>query len=371
MGGLGNARRGGRSPPLLIGALIACVLVLGFNYWVSSSRNLELQTRLFEMEGAVRRVAAERGTVEQKKKEFEEELHRQSEQITRMEARHKIQLETTLDNWKQEKTTLALTISSSTRAIQTLKAQLASLEEIQKELQDCQTNQTKLSTTMTECTVQMGVLKKECAAKTPYLEKSPPVRPPSQDNSGPSLSRTDQAEKPGQDDTKNPSVPALKTSWTDTGPEVPNAKLSALESNEITKAGDGQPPPSLTGRDLSKPERSIVSIATRKSDIPQQENPEDVAKQGEELEVMETHAEKLQAAGNGVDRVERGDEPGDQLNAAGSEAVKWVQLKGNAGKGEAAGHALPDLKDALAEYNGDNGNVGEFEADKQAELAKN
>lgn len=43
MGGLGNGRRGGRSPPLLIGALIACILVLGFNYWVSNSRNLELQ----------------------------------------------------------------------------------------------------------------------------------------------------------------------------------------------------------------------------------------------------------------------------------------------------------------------------------------
>lgn len=43
MGALGNGRRGGRSPPLLIGALIACILVLGFNYWVSSSRNLELQ----------------------------------------------------------------------------------------------------------------------------------------------------------------------------------------------------------------------------------------------------------------------------------------------------------------------------------------
>lgn len=43
MGGLGNGRRGVRSPPLMIGALIACILVLGFNYWVSSSRNLELQ----------------------------------------------------------------------------------------------------------------------------------------------------------------------------------------------------------------------------------------------------------------------------------------------------------------------------------------
>lgn len=43
MGGLGNGRRGGRAPPLMVAALIACILVLGFNYWVSSSRNLELQ----------------------------------------------------------------------------------------------------------------------------------------------------------------------------------------------------------------------------------------------------------------------------------------------------------------------------------------
>lgn len=43
MGALGNGRRGGRSPSLLVAALIACVLLLGFNYWVSNSRNSELQ----------------------------------------------------------------------------------------------------------------------------------------------------------------------------------------------------------------------------------------------------------------------------------------------------------------------------------------
>lgn len=43
MGGLGNGRRGGRAPSLMIASLITCILVLGFKYWVSSSRNLELQ----------------------------------------------------------------------------------------------------------------------------------------------------------------------------------------------------------------------------------------------------------------------------------------------------------------------------------------
>lgn len=57
MGALVNVRRGGRSPPLLMVALVACILLFGFNYWVSSSRNVELQVSLicfltYECEGA-------------------------------------------------------------------------------------------------------------------------------------------------------------------------------------------------------------------------------------------------------------------------------------------------------------------------------
>uniref|UniRef100_A0A7N6ABP0 Golgi membrane protein 1 n=1 Tax=Anabas testudineus TaxID=64144 RepID=A0A7N6ABP0_ANATE len=85
MGGLGNGRRGGRSPPLMIGALIACVLVLGFNYWVSSSRNLDLQTKLYELEGQVRRGVAERSETEMKRKEDQKEILRQKEQISHLE----------------------------------------------------------------------------------------------------------------------------------------------------------------------------------------------------------------------------------------------------------------------------------------------
>ena len=47
MGALVNGRRGGRSPSLLMAALIACVLLLGFNYWVSNSRNVELQVCVY------------------------------------------------------------------------------------------------------------------------------------------------------------------------------------------------------------------------------------------------------------------------------------------------------------------------------------
>uniref|UniRef100_A0AAY4BHV8 Uncharacterized protein n=1 Tax=Denticeps clupeoides TaxID=299321 RepID=A0AAY4BHV8_9TELE len=43
---MGNGRRGGRVPTLLIAALTSFILVLGFNYWVSNSRIAELQVRI-------------------------------------------------------------------------------------------------------------------------------------------------------------------------------------------------------------------------------------------------------------------------------------------------------------------------------------
>lgn len=43
MVGLGNSCRGMKSPPLLVAALLACIIVLGFNYWIASSRSVDLQ----------------------------------------------------------------------------------------------------------------------------------------------------------------------------------------------------------------------------------------------------------------------------------------------------------------------------------------
>ncbi len=132
MGALGNARRGGRSPSLLVAALIACILLLGFNYWVSSSRNIELQvwhsvircslwqvgkwvavnynllfvvlqSRILEMESRMRQLAADRDREQQSKLKAEEETRRQNEQLELMEETHQRQQENALNTWKQEK----------------------------------------------------------------------------------------------------------------------------------------------------------------------------------------------------------------------------------------------------------------------------
>ena len=43
MMGLGNGRRTMKSPPFVLAALVACNIVLGFNYWIASSRSVDLQ----------------------------------------------------------------------------------------------------------------------------------------------------------------------------------------------------------------------------------------------------------------------------------------------------------------------------------------
>ncbi|XP_026721868.1 Golgi membrane protein 1 isoform X4 [Athene cunicularia] len=46
MVGLGNSCRVMKYSPLLVAALVACIIVLGFNYWIASSRSVDLQAML-------------------------------------------------------------------------------------------------------------------------------------------------------------------------------------------------------------------------------------------------------------------------------------------------------------------------------------
>lgn len=62
-----------------------------------------MQTKLYELEGQMRRGAAERGAVELKKTEYEEEVQRQREQMSHMESLYKRQLEGSQNVCSQDK----------------------------------------------------------------------------------------------------------------------------------------------------------------------------------------------------------------------------------------------------------------------------
>ncbi|XP_072462265.1 Golgi membrane protein 1 isoform X2 [Notamacropus eugenii] len=179
MMGRGNGRRGMKSPPLLVAALLACVIVLGFNYWIASSRSVNLQTQILELEGRVRRAAAERGAVELKKNEFQGELEKQREQLDKIQSRHNFQMENVNKMYQDEKALLVNNITESEKLIRNLKEHLQELQKnygkLQQDVLQFQKNQTnlerKFSYDLSQCINQMKELKEQCEERIEEVTK--------------------------------------------------------------------------------------------------------------------------------------------------------------------------------------------------------
>ncbi|XP_059780483.1 Golgi membrane protein 1 isoform X1 [Balaenoptera ricei] len=179
MMGLGNGRRSMKSPPLVLAALVACIIVLGFNYWIASSRSVDLQTRIVELEGRVRRAAAERGAVEMKKNEFQGELEKQREQLDKIQSSHNFQMESVNKLYQDEKAVLVNNITTSERLIRTLQDQLKALQKnygrLQQDVLQFQKNQTnlerKFSYDLNQCISQMKEVKEQCEERIEEVTK--------------------------------------------------------------------------------------------------------------------------------------------------------------------------------------------------------
>ncbi|XP_069379664.1 Golgi membrane protein 1 isoform X2 [Paralichthys olivaceus] len=403
MGGLGNGRRGGRSPPLMIGALIACILVLGFNYWVSSSRNLELQTKLYDLEGQVRRGAAERGVAEMKKNEFQEEIQRQKEQISHIESLYKRQLEAAQNSCNQDKGTLQENISSSTKTTQELKVQLNQLNDevgkLHKELQSCQGNintlNNKLTYDMTQCHSQVLSQKELCDERVasakleiqkkmeklvvstqektmdpavkeerPFVSVADPVKTSTDVSHTPSVSQPKGNEPPELltneiivDQVSEEPVPSVK--------DVSKEELQSLPSATAVKQ-DVLPPPEGA---VKTKEAGTETSELMKNNLTEDNDMElmDVHEEGAQTEEVDPGMEGMLDQGK-VDeklagqKLEPEEYDADQHIVGGTDLDKQKQSKQTENI---------DLEEELADYNGDDENEGEFEADKQAELAQN
>ncbi|XP_008140237.2 Golgi membrane protein 1 [Eptesicus fuscus] len=179
MMGLGNGRRTMKSPPFVLAALVACVIVLGFNYWIASSRSVDLQTRIMELEGRVRRAAAERGAVELKKNEFQGELEKQREQLDKIQSSHNFQMESVNKLHQDEKAVLVNNITTGEKLIRTLQDQLKALQKnygkLQQDVLQFQKNQTnlerKFSYDLSQCINQMKEVKEQCEEQIEEVTK--------------------------------------------------------------------------------------------------------------------------------------------------------------------------------------------------------
>ncbi|XP_058721043.1 Golgi membrane protein 1 [Poecile atricapillus] len=370
MAGLGNSCRGMKSPPLLMAALVACLIVLGFNYWIASSRSMDLQGRVLDLEAKVRRAAAERGAVEQKKNEFQGELEKQRQQIDKIQSLHSFQMENANRVHQEEKAVLMNNITVNDRLIQSLREHLKELQmeygKLQLDVYWFQKNQTnlqkKFSYDLSQCINQMKELKEQCEERIDELKKK--------NSDAPQIKENKDFTKDSQVDTQLPALKQTGFKQADleqqkNGEDVPKAvptltKTDLMQAKERTESltdirkQEPKAEEEQLSSQLEKPQESLKAAAGHEEVLPesekepsQPENEKHVAGQ----DMLEPAAE--QDAGEEVEREQflnyddKQDLPPGQADKQEREAVN---------------------QDKDVDYNLDV-NEAESETDKQAALA--
>uniref|UniRef100_A0A8C6HQ28 Golgi membrane protein 1 n=1 Tax=Mus spicilegus TaxID=10103 RepID=A0A8C6HQ28_MUSSI len=352
MMGLGNGRRSMKSPPLILAALVACVIVLGFNYWIASSRSVELQTRIVELEGRVRRAAAERGAVELKKNEFQGELQKQREQLDRIQSSHSFQLENVNKLHQDEKAVLVNNITTGEKLIRDLQDQLKALQRsyssLQQDIFQFQKNQTslekKFSYDLNQCISQMTEVKEQCDERIEEVIRKRDEAPGSRDLAETNNQRQQalkpqpklQEEVPSEEQMpqEKGDVPRNKSQI-----PVPNSESLGLkphvqneETNEIQAVGEEHQQASIQGQAVADGTRVGAEKLDQHTQVPAGllARPEEDSRYPErEQLVIQDRQEQQRAAEEGGGQKNPGDDYDMDENEAESEREKQAALAGN------------------------------------------
>uniref|UniRef100_U3JLQ6 Golgi membrane protein 1 n=1 Tax=Ficedula albicollis TaxID=59894 RepID=U3JLQ6_FICAL len=392
MVGLGNSCRGMKSPPLLMAALVACIIVLGFNYWIASSRSMDLQDRVMDLEGKVRRAAAERGAVEQKKNEFQGELEKQRQQIDKIQSLHSFQMENANRVHQEEKSyrdcentcmsgkkklegkkkaVLMSNITVNDRLIQSLREHLKELQteygKLQLDVYWFQKNQTnlqrKFSYDLSQCINQMKELKEQCEERIDELTKKSSDVPQIKENKD--LTEDSQVDTQlsalKQTGFKQADLKQQKSSE-DVPKAVPTVRKTDLmqaqeRTDSLTDIRKQEPKgeEEQLSSQLEKPQESLKATAGHKEMPPESEkkpNPPEDEKHVARQDTLEPAAE--QAASKEIEREELLNYDDKQDDLPPGKADKQEREAAN--------------QDKDVDYNLDV-NEAESETDKQAALA--
>ncbi|NXJ24190.1 GOLM1 protein, partial [Dicrurus megarhynchus] len=359
-----------KSPPLLMAALVACIIVLGFNYWIASSRSMDLQGRVMDLEGQVRRAAAERGAVEQKKNEFQGELEKQRQQIDKIQSLHSLQMENANRVHQEEKAMLMSNITVNDRLIQSLREHLKELQteygKLQLDVYWFQKNQTnlqrKFSYDLSQCINQIKELKEQCEERIDELTKK--------SSDVPQIKENKDFTEDSQVDTQLPALKQTEFKQADleqqkTSEDVPKAvptvrKTDLMQAKERTDSlTDRKHEPKAEEEQLSsqlkKPQESLKAAAGHKEMPPESEkerNPPEDENHVAGQDMLQLAAE--QAASEEVEREQLLNFDAKQDDLPPGKADKQEQEAVN--------------QDKDVDYNLDV-NEAESETDKQAALA--
>ncbi|XP_025328742.1 protein GOLM2 isoform X2 [Canis lupus baileyi] len=373
MVGFGTNRRAGRLPSFVLVVLLVVIAVLAFNYWSISSRHVLLQEEVAELQGQVQRTEVARGRLEKRNSDLLLLVDSHKKQIDQKEADYgrlssRLQAREGLGKrCEDDKVKLQSNISYQMADIHHLKEQLAELRQEflrqEDQLQDYRKNTTYLVKRLEYESFQCGQQIKELRAQheenikklaDQFLQEQKQESHKFESKDGNELGINNHAvpkDNPkvaenAADKNEEPSsnhIPHGKAL------KKPSISVSQYESHQaISHIPTGQPlsanmVPDSHGHHNGNPGTSKQNPS----------NPLQRLIPGPNLEsVPRIQADILKQATK--DRV------GD-----------FHKLKQSRFFDENESPVDPQHGSKLADYNGDDGNVGEYEADKQAELAYN
>nr|XP_020667847.1 protein CASC4 [Pogona vitticeps] len=398
MVGFGANRRGGRLPSFLFVALLLVIAILAFNYWSTSTRQSVLQEEVAELQGQAKRSDVARGRLEKRNSELllQVESHKKYLEQKEADQSHLNSLLQAKDGQirkcEDSKVKLQNNISYQMADIHRLKEQLAELRQefIRQEdqLHEYKKNNTQLLKRLEYESFQCGQQIKELKIQHEEDLKTLDGQIKQEQKETGQISQSNKDVGAGLN--SNPATVKATQELDERNiitNEVPSVN-NISDGKEKIKPGDDAGMPGIEENDPAKAEDILTALKK-----PLVSAFQDNHHLNGNFPIENAHASHL---GQGVNSDDGNADLMKQIppntlqqlmpvhildnHKAEREFVKqtskdrvsdFQRMKQSRFFDENESPVDPQHGSKLADYNGDDGNVGEYEADKQAELAYN
>ncbi|XP_044521013.1 protein GOLM2 isoform X1 [Gracilinanus agilis] len=402
MVGFGANRRAGRLPSLVLLGLLVVIAILAFNYLRVSSRHVLLQEEMLELQSQVQRTEVARNHLEKRNSDLLLLVDSHKKQMDQKEADYGLlssRLQAREGQGKRcedDKVKLQNNISYQMADIHRLKEQLAELRQEflrqEDQLHDYKKNNTYFGKRLEYESFQCGQQIKELRAQhEENIKKLADQFMQEQKQEALKTQQNNVIESDTKEQEVPKNIPGEVESVADKN-EKPSSNHVPHGKEQIKRAGDAGMP-GIEENDLAKADdlptslkKPLISVSQRES---HQENLHPPT--------AEPHPPNM-APGLHVSHIGNSDIlkqiplnplqrliPGPNLENENDHKIQTDMLKQTSKDRVGDFHKMkqsrffdenespvdPQHGSKLADYNGDDGNVGEYEADKQAELAYN
>ncbi|MGH0173364.1 UNVERIFIED_CONTAM: hypothetical protein FKN15_014366 [Acipenser sinensis] len=382
MVGFGANRRGGRLPSFILVALLVVIGILSFNYWSLLNRHSRVQEELAEVQVQVTRTETARGRLEKRNSELMVQVDTHKKQLDHKEGDYlslegKLQAKDALirkctddkEFVKQEAQINEYKRNSSSLEKKVAYESLQCSQQIAQLKEQYEERMKKLTQEVAELK-QLKFVESDVKEDKSAVNNAGDVKPAGKETD---LEKQDSTQKldskEGKDDLKKPAVTLIKKDSGSLSTAV--RSLGGVWKIPLALAQEDNPAEQL--------EPNQVHLDSGRANLLHQQNPipenEELGEQPKQREAPDNNMMPEQQLPKNIapqlplDQAQVLPNPIEHVRQpAAGELHKHRQSRFF---DENESPVDPQHGSKLADYNGDDGNVGEYEADKQAELAYN